>query len=192
MSADLDLSAVALVISLIALVIAIGQILQQYAATAEGFRNCRQDVIADWANLTRSPFDLRNLRYETRYVSPHISFAAPKIFYESPTNDHERFDKVLPIGHKDLPRGLVQTNGLPSARVSWLALLEHLRSYQLGLYHNAFDPVTEPASDESNAEKGHSQKLGLDEWFDKLSASKNGALSMPVASKTIVSWDFMP
>ena len=109
MPADVDLSAVALVVSLIALVIAVGQVLQQYVATADGYRNCRKDVIGNWANLTKSPFDWRNLRFETRYVSPHISFIIPEDFYKSSTADAEKFDRTLPIGHSDLPRRYIPT-----------------------------------------------------------------------------------
>ena len=192
MSADIDLSAVALVVSLIALIIALAQILQQYAATADGYRNCRKDVIGNWADLTKSPFDWRNFRFETRYASPHISFVMPRDFYKSPTADAEKFDKMLPIGHSRLPRRDIPNGGLSSARVSWLALLDHLWLYQLGLYHNAFDPMAAPAKDSQAAEKAQGPKLGLEEWFDELHASENRELSMPVASKTVVFWDFMP
>ncbi len=184
-----DLSAVALTISLIALVIALGQVLQQYFATAEGFRRCRKDVIGAWSELT---FDWRNLRYETRFASPHISLVRPQDFYKVPAGHFEGFSKILPIGHNDLPKRTVDAGSLPSARVSWLALLDHLRSYQLGLYHNAFGPVVASNADGSAAEKGHNRHLELDEWFDHLHDKSDSALAMPVASKTMVSWDFMP
>jgi hypothetical protein len=76
MSEQLDLSVTALVISLAALVIALGQILQQYFATAEGYRRCREDVMGDWSKLTRAPFDYKGLRFETRFVSVS-SFGMP-------------------------------------------------------------------------------------------------------------------
>ena len=192
MGTNNDLGATALAISLIALLIALGQVLQQYFATAEGFRRCRKDVIGTWSDLTKAPFDWRNLRFETRFASPHISLARPRDFYQVPSGDSEGFSKVLPIGHEDLPKRTADAGNLPSARVSWLALLDHLRSYQLGLYHNAFGPVVASNSNGSAAEKGHNRHLELDEWFDHLHRKNESALTMPVASKTMVSWDFMP
>ena len=192
MSTTDDLSAVALVIAVFALFISLGQIVQQYFATAEGFRRCRKDVVGTWSELTKAPFDWRNFRFETRFASPHISLTRPRDFYKVPAGQSEGFSKALPIGHNDLPKRTADAGTLPSARVSWLALLDHLRSYQLGLYHNAFGPVIASNLNGSAAEKGNNRHLELDEWFDQLHDENEYAFTLPAASKTMVSWDFMP
>ena len=192
MSTGDALPATALVISVIALVIALGQILQQYFATAEGFRRYRKDVIGSWSKLTQAPFDLRNLRYETQFVSPHISLTRPANFYQSRSGSKDGDDELLPVGHSRLPKPTVENGPLPSARVSWLALLEHIGSYQLGIYHNALGPIIDTRSDNQAAEKGQGRSLGLDEYFDHLKRENRTALTLPTISKTLVSWDFMP
>lgn len=193
-----DVSTTALVISIVALIVTVGQALQQYFSTAEGFRRCREDVIGNWSALTRRHFDWRNLRFETRFVSPHISLVQPWLFYRSLTDfserevkDKSRLNVILPIGHKDLPARTTETGNLPSARVSWLALLEYILSYQRGLHRNAFDHVSGDPNG-SNLEKGR-KVPELDQWFDTLYQSRpKYRLTIPVATKRVISWDFMP
>jgi hypothetical protein len=50
------LSIVALVVSLVALVIAVAQALQQHISIAEGLRKCQESVIGNWYHLTRRKF----------------------------------------------------------------------------------------------------------------------------------------
>ena len=65
---------VALIISLIALVIATGQLLQQYFGTADGYRRCQESVMSPrWAAMTKLHFRWREFRFETRYCVPDIS-----------------------------------------------------------------------------------------------------------------------
>ncbi|KAH8813027.1 hypothetical protein F5884DRAFT_320838 [Xylogone sp. PMI_703] len=64
----------ALIISIIALVATTAQLLQQYFATADGYRRCLPEVMgADWGNKTRKRMRWRELRYETLYYVPRIS-----------------------------------------------------------------------------------------------------------------------
>ena len=72
MSQDTDISATALAIALVALVIAIGQILQQYWSTADGARRCQPSVIGLWARETNWHFRWSELRYEVLFKTPHI------------------------------------------------------------------------------------------------------------------------
>lgn len=52
-SKDTNIAVVALVVALVALLTTIGQLLQQYLATADGYRRCQQSVMGRWAKRTR-------------------------------------------------------------------------------------------------------------------------------------------
>ncbi|KUJ22651.1 uncharacterized protein LY89DRAFT_306881 [Mollisia scopiformis] len=69
---DTNLAAAALAISLVALVAAVGQLLQQYFATADGYRRCHRSVMGDYGRKTRLHFRWRELRFETLYTTPEI------------------------------------------------------------------------------------------------------------------------
>jgi hypothetical protein len=65
---------VALIISLIALVITTGQLLQQYFGTADGYRRCQDSVMSPrWAAMTKLHFRWSEYRFETLYCVPDIS-----------------------------------------------------------------------------------------------------------------------
>jgi hypothetical protein len=64
----------ALIISLTALVATSAQLLQQYFATADGYRKCLPEVMGDdWGSKTRKRMRWRELRYETLYYVPSFS-----------------------------------------------------------------------------------------------------------------------
>ena len=73
-----DISATALAIALVALVISVFQFLQQYISTAEGYRRCEESVIGLWNKFVKWHFHLRELRYEITYQSPHITIGLPE------------------------------------------------------------------------------------------------------------------
>jgi hypothetical protein len=50
---DTNIAAAALAISLVAFVTALGQLFQQYLATADGYRRCQSSVMGGWAKRTR-------------------------------------------------------------------------------------------------------------------------------------------
>ena len=64
----------ALVVSLVALLATAGQLLQQYFATADGFRRCQPSVMGLWATKTRLRWRWREFRFETIFVVPRIIF----------------------------------------------------------------------------------------------------------------------
>ncbi|KFY40145.1 hypothetical protein V494_03618 [Pseudogymnoascus sp. VKM F-4513 (FW-928)] len=64
---------VALIISLVALLATTGQLLQQYFATADGYRRCQTSVMGGWGNKTRLRWRWREFRFETIYYVPSIS-----------------------------------------------------------------------------------------------------------------------
>jgi hypothetical protein len=62
----------ALIIAIIAFIVAVGQVLQQYFATADGYRRCQPSVMGGWALKTKLRFRWRELRFETLYAVPRI------------------------------------------------------------------------------------------------------------------------
>jgi hypothetical protein len=80
----------ALVVSLVALVTAVGQLLQQYFATADGYRRCQASVMGNWAERTHLRWRWRQFRFETLYTTPEIFIAE----WDSAPRD----DEVLILG----------------------------------------------------------------------------------------------
>jgi hypothetical protein len=81
MGADTSLAGAALAIALVALVTALGQLLQQYFATADGYRRCQKSVMGGYARQTRLRWRWREFRFETLYTIPEIFLtgdAAPR------------------------------------------------------------------------------------------------------------------
>lgn len=75
MGADTTLAAAALAIALVALCTTIGQLLQQYFATADGYRRCQKSVMGEYARKTRLQWRWREFRFETLYSTPEIFLA---------------------------------------------------------------------------------------------------------------------
>ena len=67
-----SLALAALLVALVALLNSVLQVLQQYFATADGYRRCSPSVIGEWARFTRRKFIFRELRFETVFASPFI------------------------------------------------------------------------------------------------------------------------
>lgn len=71
-SAEVRVAVVALIVSLVALVATTGQLLQQYFATADGYRRCQSSVMGAWGKKTRLRWRWRQFRFETLYSTPEI------------------------------------------------------------------------------------------------------------------------
>ena len=69
---DTNIAAAALAIALVAFVTALGQLLQQYFATADGYRRCQRSVMGEWATKTRLRWRWREFRFETLYTTPEF------------------------------------------------------------------------------------------------------------------------
>jgi hypothetical protein len=72
---DTTLAAAALAIALVALCTTIGQLLQQYFATADGYRRCQKSVMGEYARKARLQWRWREFRFETLYTTPEIFLA---------------------------------------------------------------------------------------------------------------------
>lgn len=80
-SAD-NLAVTALVISIVALLVALGQLLQQYFATADGYRRCQASVMGRWSERTRLRWRWRQFRFETLYTTPEIFISGFNMSHE--------------------------------------------------------------------------------------------------------------
>lgn len=85
-------SIVALVVSLIALLGTIAQVLQQYYASATGFSNCGESVMGDWHQSKRRIFRPTELRFEVQFEAP-VLFVCPPANRRAPI----RNAPILPI-----------------------------------------------------------------------------------------------
>lgn len=70
---EAKLAGAALAIALVALVTAVGQLIQQYFSTADGYRRCHKYVMGEYARKTRLHWRWREFRFETLYTIPEIS-----------------------------------------------------------------------------------------------------------------------
>jgi hypothetical protein len=70
------LSIIAIVVASVAFFVAVSQVLQQYFATAEGYRRCQYSVMGQWSGFTYRKFRWSEFRFETRFTTPHIRLGA--------------------------------------------------------------------------------------------------------------------
>ena len=195
---EADVATTALVVSLIALLVASGQLTQQIFGTAEGYRRCQESVVGPWAHFKHRRFRFSELRMETQFMTP-------KIFLSELTDlksTHKASDPAVvssgwwrwyqwsrfelkSVG-RDLRPGEVlrvdQAHGLipksdsshSGAQAGWLSLLSRLQTLEQG-YHTMRDQsvslVTSPRT-------------------------PHGTVSMkrlhPVFQPLPISWDLMP
>lgn len=71
------LTVVALLVSLIALCIAVFQMLQASFLTAEGGRRCKSAIMGKWFILSRWKFLFSEFRFEVRFATPEITLVDP-------------------------------------------------------------------------------------------------------------------
>ncbi|KAI9800776.1 MAG: hypothetical protein M1833_003193 [Piccolia ochrophora] len=72
-SSETNLTSAALAVALVALLGTIGQLLQQYFATAEGYRRCQPSVLGPWAKRTRLRWRWTQFRFETLFTTPDLA-----------------------------------------------------------------------------------------------------------------------
>lgn len=77
MSENDNLTVVALLVSFVALIITVGQLLQTIFGTAEGFRRANKEIIGVFAQSRDRVFHWTELRFETKFSTPHFTFHNP-------------------------------------------------------------------------------------------------------------------
>ncbi|KAK4496240.1 hypothetical protein PRZ48_012220 [Zasmidium cellare] len=71
---------VSLIVAIIAFIVSIGQALQQYISTAEGYRKCAESVVGPWVKYRKRIFNASELRFA-------VNFKTPVFFVARPSND---------------------------------------------------------------------------------------------------------
>ena len=127
--ADSDsLSIVALVISLIALIVAFGQITQMFLGTAEGYRRCKREVIGAWALQTHRKWHWYEFRLETRFTVPDIDLKSIDQLFNGQL---QGLDRMQRLNSKDLSTEIDHTVHLEDSSdsellVTWIPLIRAL------------------------------------------------------------------
>lgn len=134
---------VALVVSLVALLGTILQLLQQYFASAAGYSNCGESVMGKWHESKRRKFRASEFRFEVQFETP--------VIFVCPPNNEKGPIKNKPIHIVDgSPESLAKTRALlpmeeeahrqslqesrvhtaDNERASWVLLLSQLQSME--------------------------------------------------------------
>jgi hypothetical protein len=66
------LAVTAIVVALIALLSTVGQIVQQYIGTSEGYRRCQSSVMGLWGQATRRKFHFGEMHFEVFFQTPEF------------------------------------------------------------------------------------------------------------------------
>lgn len=121
------LSIAALAVALVALMVALGQILGQYFATAEGYRRCQASVMGPWARKTRMQWRWSQFRFETFFTTPELVLRD----YSNPSHISTAHDDVVfiqPRSHCSSPSpmdGLLDMTRC-NEMVCWIPFLKSL------------------------------------------------------------------
>ncbi|RDW64816.1 hypothetical protein BP6252_10467 [Coleophoma cylindrospora] len=182
------LTLVALVVSLVALLTTVLQVLQQYFSSADGYRRCAESVMGKWAEGTHRKLRAFEFRVEVVFETPVIFVAPPSndkgpipgrpIHYIDGTDLSYENTRVLRKSEQtevDLQTAK-QVHTADDERASWLTLLSTLQ--QKELESRAWD---EKQRDLGPAKPGHSKDINPPEY----------GIACCLQSKTR-SWDFMP
>lgn len=81
---------VSLIIAIIAFIVSVGQALQQYLSTAEGYRKCAESVVGPWVKYRKRIFNASELRFA-------VNFKTPVFFVARPSNDRGPITSSKPI-----------------------------------------------------------------------------------------------
>ncbi|KFY24317.1 hypothetical protein V491_02202 [Pseudogymnoascus sp. VKM F-3775] len=174
-------SIVALIVSLVALIATTGQVLQQYFATADGYRRCQVSVMGAWGKKTRLRWRWRQFRFETLYSTPEIfmtpiSFPICSAEYMLGLNDVETNKLWSAPGPNNYGRfaGENRSNG---DLVGWLELLSQMHRST----HRSLSP--------SKTQDDVNREFKLINAFQKLPSDQR---RVPAIEAVERSWDFQP
>jgi hypothetical protein len=182
MAGDNTLAGAALAIALVALLTTVGQLLQQYFGTADGFRRCQNSVVGPWAKRTRLKFRWSEFRFETLFTVPHITLQRT-VWASSEMPECPYPEGGWILGRPETQKGADEVNLLISGRaadtpesVTWLRFL---RSIQWTHKRMMFKL--------SRVTQADSEKNDL-----SLRRHENRNLTIPLVKFEERSWDFMP
>ncbi|EPE31662.1 hypothetical protein GLAREA_12418 [Glarea lozoyensis ATCC 20868] len=130
----------ALVVSLVALVTTVLQVLQQYFSSAEGYRRCARSVMGAWSSGTHRKLVAREFRVEVVFETPVILVAPPTnkkgpiagrpIYYIDGTDESYRTTRVLKRDEQDahIMNAAARVHTADDERASWVTLLSALQT----------------------------------------------------------------
>ena len=105
MSGTDPIAVVALIVSLVALILTLLSVAQQYAATAYDYRHCSKRTVGGWSRRSSRRFIWNELRFEVLFTTPIISIGllpsdsmAGRDIYAVPTT---KLDAQTPSSEKD-------------------------------------------------------------------------------------------
>lgn len=129
----------ALIVSLVALVTTVLQVLQQYFSSAEGYRRCANSVMGDWSKGTHRRLVWREFRVEVVFETPVILVASPKnqkgpipgrpIVYIDGTDKSYEDTRVLKRAEQASAtnKTVARVHTADDERASWVTLLSALQ-----------------------------------------------------------------
>lgn len=173
------LAAAALVVALVALLTAVGQMLQQYFSTADGYRRCQPSVIGPWASKTQLRFRWSQFRLETLFTVPHITlYRTTWASASAPECPYRDGDWVAGADHGESKGlGLLISGSVPQDSVELVTWLRFLRAIQW-THKKMLSRLSRLSSNEK-------------EDFS-LILQENRKLTIPIVRLEQRSWDFMP
>lgn len=142
---------VSLIVAIIAFIVSIGQALQQYISTAEGYRKCAESVVGPWVKYRKRVFNASELRFAVRFKTPVLFVARPNNdrgpVPGKPINvdgtDSSRRDTLTwnPDKDKNLESGKepsrlnVRVHTTDDERATWVTLLTQLQKSEQDSRH---------------------------------------------------------
>ncbi|KAK4119063.1 hypothetical protein N657DRAFT_582509 [Parathielavia appendiculata] len=134
---------VALVISLVALIGTLAQVLQQYIASAAGYSNCGESVMGKWHESKKRKFRPTELRFEVQFETPVIFVCEPKndkgpikgkpIYFVKGTDESLKETRALLPKEEEAQTQALREKRVHTAdneRASWVILLSQLQSME--------------------------------------------------------------
>ncbi|KAJ4288780.1 hypothetical protein N0V88_007316 [Collariella sp. IMI 366227] len=134
---------VALVVSLVALLGTVAQVLQQYIASAAGYSNCGESVMGKWHESKKRKFRPTELRFEVQFETPVIFVCPPGngrgpipnkgIDFVDGTEKSLRDTRALLRSEEEAQQRSLLANRVHTAdneRASWVTLLSQLQSME--------------------------------------------------------------
>jgi len=206
------------VVALIALVVAAVQLLQAIFGTAEGYGRCRPEVIGAWAAKTWAKFLWRELRYETRYITPEIDLLSPQQLREKRSHGITIGPHKVPKGpyylvtdrpeyatseirrmiEDQLPKDGGHEESDNDRFVSWIPLLQTLHGLQDDVKRVEASGISTIMAMRIG-DRGRKAEATGDQSPSEKAMSNTGLCRVEVCSRTDIvikyreySWDFMP
>ncbi|KAL9615765.1 MAG: hypothetical protein Q9204_008671, partial [Flavoplaca sp. TL-2023a] len=201
MEEESKIAIAALVVSLVALVTTVSQVLSQFFATADGYRRCQTSIIGGWGGQTHRKFRWSDLRFETIYTTPRFSlmpYTGKTVSHGTGAMTNHRIQEYNPLDgtpemiEKTYATPLHQTSSLTffngfSEMASWVRFIDALHSNAAETRMLASSTKKTGVKQEEDHLKGASLMVSNGRYGE----GWNGYM-IPVVTSQQHSWDFVP